>query len=69
VHNGWKYIHEPHILHLSVDNPATSGQTQMSSNKRINLKSSFKQKSESDANTSYAFDLFLLDENFLTKIN
>lgn len=54
VHNGWKYINEPHILHLNIDDPALSSQTQLSSNKRINIKSSFKQKSsnESDLNTS-----------------
>ena len=22
VHNGWRYIHDPHIVHLSLDDPS-----------------------------------------------
>ena len=45
IHNGWKYINEPHILHLNIHDPLAQNPTPIS-NKRLNLKSSFKQKNE-----------------------
>jgi hypothetical protein len=44
VHNGWRFIHEPNILHLSVDDPSNKHQSQYAMNKRLNLKSSLKPK-------------------------
>jgi nephrocystin-4 len=50
VHNGWRYVHEPHIVHLSVDDPSSKSNSQYVSSKRHNLKSSLRAKvSESDA--------------------
>ncbi len=52
VHNGWRYIHDPYIVHLSLDDPSNQAASQFSNKKsiRLNLKSSLKQRaSEPDA--------------------
>jgi hypothetical protein len=46
VHNGWRYIHDPHIVHLSLDDPSNHLSSQFSTRKslRLNLKNSLKQR-------------------------
>jgi hypothetical protein len=57
IHNGWKYINEPHVLYLNMDDQLIQNQIPVI-NKRFNLKSSFKQKKE--PNSKFSYSKFLL---------
>ncbi len=53
VHNGWRFVHEPHIVHLSIDDPQSSkNYSQLTSSKRLNLKSSLRGKAVSEPDIS-----------------
>jgi hypothetical protein len=57
IHNGWKYINEPHVLYLNMDDQLIQNQIPFI-NKRFNLKSSFKQKKQ--PNSKFSYSNFLL---------
>lgn len=44
VHNGWRYLHEPFIVQLGVDDPSHSKSSQFQSNRRLSLKTSLRPK-------------------------
>lgn len=44
VHNGWRYLHEPFIVQLGVDDPTLSKSSLFHSNRRLSLKTSLKPK-------------------------
>jgi hypothetical protein len=45
VHNGWRYVHEPYVVELMVDDPKSDKKSsQYINSKRLSLKSSLKPK-------------------------
>lgn len=43
VHNGWKFLNDPHVVHLNIDDPSNKQTSQISS-RRLSMKSSQKNK-------------------------
>ena len=45
VHNGWKYVHEPYVVQLSLNDGSSETNLQVNTHKkRLNLKASLRQK-------------------------
>jgi hypothetical protein len=71
VHNGWRYVNDPHTVHLSVDDPSIKQYSQFVSSKRLNLKSSLRAKAaetdllpNSNANRLVMRNSVVLDDVF-----
>ena len=60
VHNGWRFVGDPHIVHLSVDDPASSGASSLATRKKSKFKSSLKPRaSETDTATTFVTHIYL----------
>ncbi|CAF0840751.1 unnamed protein product [Brachionus calyciflorus] len=71
VHNGWRFVHEPYVVELSIDDPKSDKlASQYLNNKRLSLKTSLKPKtSETDlTNTSNATRLVMRNSVVLDQV-
>ncbi len=53
VHNGWKYVHEPYVVQLSVNEGEVIAQG-VGAKRRLNMKASLKQKTSETEDSSLA---------------